>query len=166
MTKVRLLTALSLGTMLFASCEKQIEENPSPKATLASSASTAELPGNWELVGFTGVVPVSNSNTIQTTNIFAMLEDCKKDDKLHFESTGELTQLPGAVQCNAEFVEESEQDDSSDSGSWNLSDDKKTLTLSLGETKAYEVVALTSSTLKLRSVGAADEPYTELEYTR
>lgn len=166
MTKVRLLTALSLGTMLLASCEKQLEENPAPKASNPSSTAAVELSGNWKLVAYTGVVPVPNSTNTKTTNIFAMLEDCKKDDQLHFESTGELTQLAGAVQCNPEFVEESVKDDSANAGSWTLSDDKKTLTLTLGEAKKYQVVSITNSTLKLRSAGATNEPYTELEYAR
>jgi hypothetical protein len=166
MTKVRLLAALSLGTMLFASCEKQLEENPTPQSASQSSSAKAEIPGNWQLIASKGVVPMPNSANTRVTNIFAMIEDCKKDDKLHFESTGELTELPGAVDCNAEFIDASANKSSAKAGSWTLSADGQTLTLTQGQAKQYQVVALSASSLKLRSVGASNEPYTELEYKR
>lgn len=166
MTKVRLLTALSLGTMLFASCEKQVEENPTPQSANQSSTAKAEIPGNWQLVASKGVVPMPNSANTRVTNIFAMLEDCKKDDKLHFESTGELTEIPGAVECDAKFVDASAKDSAPKPGSWTLSADGQTLTVTQGQAKEYQIVSLSASTLKLRSVGTPDKPYTELEYKR
>ena len=157
MTKVRLLTALSLGTMLFASCEKQLEESPAPRATAQSSAD-ASLAGDWKLVAYKGIVPTPND--VRTTNIFMMLDDCSKDNKLNFEATGKLTELEGADICN----KDSKIADKS--GTWTLSTDKKALTLNLGEAKQYQVTSLTASTLKLRSVADAGKPYTELEYAR
>ena len=157
MTKVRLLTALSLGTMLFASCEKQLEESPTPRAT-SQSSTDASLAGDWQLVAYKGIVPTPNN--VRTTNIFMMLNDCSKDNKLHFEATGELTELEGANVCDTESKTPAK------AGAWTLSDDKKALTLNLGEAKEYQVTSLSASSLKLRSVAKAGEPYTELEYTR
>jgi hypothetical protein len=166
MTKVRLITALSLGTMLFAACDKQLEENPTPRSASQSSTAKAEIPGNWQLVAFKGVVPTSNSAAPRVTNIFAMLSDCKKDDKLNFEPTGGLTEVPGAVECEAEVVDKSAKSDAAKPGSWTLSADGQTLTLTQGQAKEYQVVSLSATTLKLRSAGALDQPYTELEYKR
>ncbi|QIL75185.1 lipocalin family protein [Hymenobacter sp. HDW8] len=157
MTKVRLLTALSLGTMLFASCEKQLEESPTPRAT-AQSSTDASLAGDWQLVAYKGIVPTPND--VRTTNIFMMLDECSKDNKLHFEATGELTELEGANICDKESKKEAKP------GTWALSADKKGLTLNLGEAKEYQVTSLSASSLKLRSVAEVGKPYTELEYTR
>ncbi|SMB98532.1 hypothetical protein SAMN00120144_3831 [Hymenobacter roseosalivarius DSM 11622] len=157
MTKVRLLTALTLGTMLFASCEKQLEESPTPRAT-SQSSTDASLAGDWQLVAYKGIVPTPND--VRTTNIFVMLDECSKDDKLHFEAAGELTQLPGANVCMKDAKT------SAKPGTWALSADKKALTLNLGEAKEYLVTSLSASSLKLRSVAKDGQPYTELEYTR
>ncbi|GAB2465467.1 hypothetical protein GCM10011375_34470 [Hymenobacter qilianensis] len=157
MTKVRLLTALSLGTMLFASCEKQLEESPTPRAS-SQSSTDASLAGDWQLVAYKGIVPTPNN--VRTTNIFMMLDECSKDNKLHFEATGELTELEGANVCDKDSKTPAKP------GTWALSTDKKALTLNLGEAKEYQVTSLSASSLKLRSVAKAGEPYTELEYTR
>jgi hypothetical protein len=158
MTKVRLLTALSLGTMLFASCEKQLEESPTPRTASQSSTAPATLPGDWQLTAYKGIVPVPNSTNARVTDAFSMLDACKKDDKLHFAANGELTTLPGATLCDS--------DSKAKVGSWNLDADQKTLTLAQDRTEKYQIVDLTASTLKLRTVAAANEPYIELEYVR
>ena len=163
MTKVRLLITLSLGTMLFASCEKEVEENIALQSVARLSAITAELPGNWQLAAYRGAVPALNTIDTRVTDAFTMLSDCEKDNLLHFEATGELTQLPGADVCDLD------SDTPAKAGSWVLKADEQLLTLSLREAKEYQITALTASTLTLRSVVAAGEPYniyTELEYTR
>lgn len=162
MTKVRLLTALSLGTMLFASCEKEAEENIAPQSATQSSAVSAALPGTWQLTAFRSVASTSSTSNGVVTDIFTLLDECKKDDKLQFEATGVLSELPGAIQCLGD------EENPVKPGSWTLSDDQKTLTLNqdLEETKLYQVVSLTASTLKLRTVAEPNQSYTEVEYTR
>jgi hypothetical protein len=168
MTKVRLLTALSLGTMLFASCEKQAEETPSPKAATQSVTASATLAGDWQLVSYKGIVPAANPENSRVTNVFAMLKACKKDDKLHFTAEGELTVLPGATQCD------NESEAAAKPGTWALSSDEKTLTLTLDQSNTmtldkvntYEITSITANKLTMRTVAAANAPYTELEYKR
>ncbi len=96
---------------------------------------TLPIVGKWKLTAMTVSPPFEG-----VTNIFAILEDCVKDDIYEFKANGTFEFSEGATKCNPD------DDQIWFRGNYTLNSDSKTLNY---EDETYEVLELNNTTLKL-----------------
>ncbi len=111
----------AIAMVSFQSCQKD------------DSNSGGTLEGSWIQVG-------STFDGVNTWNDPDEWDDCEKDDITTFNTNGTYSIDEGATKCDPDDPQ------ISDSGSWSLSSDKKTLTM---DGFSLEVITLTSTDLKV-----------------
>lgn len=122
----KLLTlAVAAFSLSLVSCKK--DDDPTKKEMLTGK--------NWKVTAWTidPALPVIGSN------FYNQLEACTKDDLTSFSADGKATFDEGATKCNV-------SDPQTTTGTWALSTDEKTLSVtSDGETTSITIVSLSSS---------------------
>lgn len=103
----------------FSSCKKD-SDAPAAVTTTPTEYLTA---GNWLTTAITITPGVDIGNGVLLTDLFSTLDACEKDDLLKFNSDGTVTADEGALKCDPNDPQ------SVNDGSWSLSSDNKTLTM-------------------------------------
>ena len=132
-TKYSFIIMLFTVLTVFSSCKKDNETVPAKSKTelLAGVSSKTWKIANYQ-VSYSGV----------TTSLFNWLEDCSQDDITILYANKNFEEKEGNTKC--------ETHDLIDSGTWNLSSDETTLTMSYqdGYTEVGKIIELSASTLK------------------
>lgn len=103
----------------FSSCKKD-SDTPVEDTTTPTELLTA---GNWLTTAITINPGVDIGNGVILTDLFSQLDACEKDDLLIFNTNGTVTADEGAVKCDANDPQ------SVNDGTWTISSDYQTLTL-------------------------------------
>ncbi|MCB0522375.1 MAG: lipocalin family protein [Lewinellaceae bacterium] len=112
--------------------------------TLNSCSKDDEETATDLLTGGTWTLSESRSDIDGDGTLESDIEDCSKDDKTTFEKEGTYKFDEGATKCDP-------ADPQTTTGTWALSSDEKTLTVTeSGLGLAYTIVSLTSNRLELR----------------
>ncbi|WP_448530035.1 hypothetical protein [Raineya sp.] len=134
MKKSSFLSTLFLALLIlggFSACKKKTKD-PSPQEKIL---------GKWRMTAWT--LRASNSTTV--FDLYAITEPCEKDNYLEYKNGGVIVQNEGATKC-------SPSDPQEETGSYSLSADGKTLTITFGgNTTNFEVLELTTTTKKLKT---------------
>lgn len=130
-------------TLLFSSCSKDKDDEQSPKTALLTSSA-------WKMTAYTvepGFPTFDNEGNItgSTNDIFAMLENCEKDDTHKFNADKSLITDEGLTKCES-------SDPQKINGTWSFNVDETSLTITEeGESMTVTIVELTQSVLKIKS---------------
>jgi hypothetical protein len=130
-------------TLLFPSCSKDDDVEQSPKTELLTKSA-------WKMNAYTvepGFPTFDNEGNItgSTNDIFAMLEDCEKDDTHKFNTDKSLITDEGMMKCDS-------SDPQKTNGTWSLNADETSLTITEeGEPQLVTILELTHSVLKVKS---------------
>ena len=116
--------AFSLLLFVFSSCKKDEDLNNNTHDFLTA--------GNWKLIGVTVNPGIVLENGTVITDIYAQLDVCSKDDMLQFNSNGDFISDQGILKCDPEETQIETV------GTWELSNDGKTLTIFNPETSEEE----------------------------
>jgi hypothetical protein len=129
MKQLGILATLVLAVMIFTSCEEN-ESKPSKKELLSGK--------NWKVTAWT-VTPAYEG----TTNVYAILPSCTKDDLTKFDKNGSVTSDEGGSKCDPD-------DDQIATGTWSFNTDETIVSVTYkGETVNYKILDLTSSSVKI-----------------
>ena len=128
-------------TFLFSACKK--DDDVTTKTDLLTSSS-------WKITALTidpALPTFDNEGNItgSTNDLFAMLEDCSKDDIYSFNTDKTLSMDEGASKCD-------NSDPQKSTGSWSFNSDETTLTIKVEEyPETMSILELTDKVLKLKS---------------
>ncbi len=132
------LLALSLT---FTSCKKDKKEDPAPVAKTKTELITGK---NWKVTAATidPAIDLFGTGT-PTTNLYAQLEDCNKDDLIRFDTPNAYKEDEGGTKCDA-------TDPQTITGTWVFSADetKVTTNTASGGSTTFNITELTETTLK------------------
>ncbi len=123
----KILMVAFMGLFILSSCSKDDE-----------SAIDHITGGTWKITE-------SRSDIDGDGDLDDDLESCDRDDEYDFEKDGTLNFDEGATKCDP-------NDPQTEAGTWALSADEKTFTVTSGGFGfAFEVISITSSRMELRS---------------
>jgi hypothetical protein len=138
-TQMLFLSLLSL-TLLFSACSN--DDELTTKTDLLTSSS-------WKVTALT-VDPAfptfdNEGNVTGSTNdLFAMMDDCSKDDTYSFNTDKTLILDEGASKCYNAAPQKT-------TGSWSFNSDETTLTITVdGDPQTMTIVELTDKAIKLK----------------
>jgi hypothetical protein len=138
--RMLLLSLFSL-TFLFSACKK--DDGVITKTDLLTS-------GAWKVTAETidpGFPTFDNEGNItgSTNDLFAMMEDCSKDDIISFKSDKTLIMDEGASKCYNDSPQKN-------TGSWSFNSDETTLTITADvDPQTMTILELTDKVLKLKT---------------
>lgn len=128
--------AAALGIFALAlttGCKKDDDVQPDKIAMLTS--------GSWKLTAMT-VNPAIDWFGEPTTNVFAKMPTCLKDDLTIFKSNGTITYDEGPSKCDP-------SDPQTSTGTWKVNDKQTILTvIADGETNVWDISSLTNDVFK------------------
>lgn len=142
--RIGLLTIFAL-VLLIGACKKD-------------EKSTTELlvDHQWRITAFTSDPAVDWTGTgVLVTDVFSQFEACEKDDLTIFKSGGVVNFDEGAIKCDPSNPQ-------TETGTWALSADEKTLTV---EGDSYEIVTLNENTLKIKYLEDPGPGFPKYTYT-
>ncbi len=138
-SRMLFLSVLSL-TFLFSACQKDDD------VTVNTDLLTSSI---WKMTAFT-VDPAfptfDNEGNItgSTNDLFAMMDDCSKDDTYSFNTDKTLIIDEGASKCD-------NSDPQKVTGSWSFNSDETTLTITFdGDPQTMTIIELTDKVIKLK----------------
>ncbi|WP_162303585.1 DUF5004 domain-containing protein [Hymenobacter sediminis] len=148
MKKLPVFLSLLASTLVFASCEKEIEEIKDPAQEVAAAATTVQskpellAAGPWRLTSLQLATVTPGTDATPAVDLFPRMKDAQRDNLHIFTSGGSYTLDEAAVKAHPEAPQQL-------TGSWTLSGDS--LTVSQAEvTRHYAVEELTNTTLRLK----------------
>jgi hypothetical protein len=128
-------------TFLFSACKK--DDEVITKTDLLTS-------GAWKATALTidpAFPTFDNEGNItgSTNDLFAMMEDCSRDDIISFKADKTLIMDEGASKCD-------NADPQKNSGSWSFNSDETTLTITVdGDPQTMTIMELTDKVIKLKA---------------
>jgi len=140
------LSLLSI-TFLFSACKK--DDEAITKTDLLTS-------GSWKMTALTidpAFPTFDNEGNItgSTNDLFAMMEDCSKDNIYSFNTDKTLSLDEGASKCD-------NSDPQKSTGSWSFNSDETTLTITIEEyPETMIILELTDKDIKLKSTEVEGE---------
>lgn len=141
---------LLAGSLVFVSCEKDKDIDAKQPDKILTS-------GTWKLTALT-VDPAIDWFGTSVTNVYSQLPTCTKDDLTTFQSNGTVNFDEGPSKCST-------NDPQTFTGLWALSNDKKTISITLnGETESWKINQLSSSSVQV-DYEQEDEYGSGLTYT-
>lgn len=137
MKRVLLLASLAI-TCVFTACKKD-DDKPKSKADLLTAK-------NWRVTAAASTEVGANGQTI-TTDEYAQLDACEKDNYFQFKADKKLLINEGKDKCDP-------TDDQEVTGAWDLNSDQTKLTISDPSSSSLsiqgDILELTASTLKVK----------------
>jgi len=132
-------TAVLTAGMLLSSCSK-------------SSSSTDNIVGTWGSASYTVTTTVNSMPLLQYLTDVQGLPADQAQLIANSVNTGLQQKLPGSIQIKSDNTYTATSTSGTDTGTWTLSSDKKTLTIapSTGDPITFDVVSLTSNSLHLQ----------------
>ncbi|MCS6796240.1 MAG: lipocalin family protein [Raineya sp.] len=125
---ILLILGVFLALTTFSGCKKK-KQDPSPQERIL---------GKWRITAWT----IREGNNV--FDLYAIMDACAKDDYWEFRTGGVLAINEGATKCSPSDPQET-------TGNYTLSADGKTLTITeSGSNTVFEVVELSSTTMKLK----------------
>ncbi|GAB3835424.1 hypothetical protein [Hymenobacter jeollabukensis] len=165
MKKLTVYLSLALTLAGLASCEKEIDEVAQPAAQAAADAKTQQTPlqllsgGQWHLTDLKTTSKAAGSTDAVTVSIFGQLKPTMRDNLTQFTADGRYIQDEGATKLNPAMAQQK-------AGSYKLSEDNKTLTVTLPNLeRVYSVEELTATTLRLKLTEGTDDKAVSFEST-
>ncbi|GAB2940630.1 hypothetical protein GCM10027048_01260 [Hymenobacter coalescens] len=160
MKKLPVYLSLALAVVGLASCEKELEEvaQPSIKTEAAAQQTPQQLlaAGQWHMTELTTTSQPADAAQPITTSIYGQLKSSMRDNLTQFTADGRYVQDEGATKINPAMPQQK-------SGSFQLSEDAKTLTVKLPDSeRTFSVEEISASTLRLKTTsgeGAAAVTY-------
>lgn len=149
--KVSMLTIALL--IVLSSCKKD-DAAKTPKDFLTA--------GYWKVTGMEFNPGIDIGGGVVITDVFDLIVPaCVKDDLLKFNTNGTLTEDEGATKCDPDDPQ------TITDGTWTLSDDGKTLTITYpnGQPEVATVTTLNETTLKISTSLTIDLGTGEITYT-
>lgn len=126
------LFVLLAGMVCLDACKKKEDPKPLPRKELLTSTSGKK----WK---------ITSATTTSGFDAFSSREACERDNLYVFYTDNKLVVDEGATKCNS-------SDPQTVTGTWSLSADEKTLTLSVGGWSIlngdFPIVEMTNTTLK------------------
>jgi hypothetical protein len=138
MQKLKVFTGplLLCAVLLATSCSKD-DETPSRKAILTAKA--------WKI----SKVEVKVNGTTSDFTVF-FLEDCNKDNSFTFQENGTYKDDVGTDDCDG--------DEANSTGTWSLSSDEKTLTITTdGDAETWNINSIDSNKIVIESPETTDD---------
>ncbi|MBX0289207.1 DUF5004 domain-containing protein [Hymenobacter sp. HSC-4F20] len=155
MKKLPVFLSLLASTLVFASCEKEIEEIKDPAQEVAAAATTVQskpallAAGPWHLTSLTLATATSGTDATPAVDLFPRMKAAQRDNLHLFQTGGAYTLDEAAVKAYPEAPQQL-------SGTWTLAGDSLTVTQS-EVTRHYAVQELTSTTLRIKLTQASDQ---------
>lgn len=148
MKKLPVFLSLLASTLVFASCEKEIEEIKDPAQEVAAAATTVQskpellAAGPWHLTSLQLATATPGAEATPAVDLFPRMKDAQRDNLHIFNTGGSYTLDEAAVKAHPEAPQQL-------TGNWTLAGDS--LSISQAEvTRHYAVEELTSTTLRLK----------------
>jgi hypothetical protein len=148
MKKLPIYLSLALAVTSLASCEKELEAVPQPKAQ--AEAQMQQTPqqlltnGQWRMTEMTTTTREAGATESITASVFAHLKPALRDDLTQFTAAGSYILDEGASKVKADALQQK-------AGTFVLSEDAQTLTVKMPDSeRKYTVEELTASTLRLK----------------
>lgn len=158
MKKLPLFLSLLASTLVFASCEKEIEEIKDPAQEVAAAATTVQskpellAAGPWRLTSLQLATATPGAEATPAVDLFPRMKDAQRDNLHIFNAGGSYTLDEAAVKAHPEAPQQL-------TGNWTLAGDS--LTVSQAEvTRHYAVEELTSTTLRLKLAQTTEQGIT------
>ncbi|MCC3160093.1 hypothetical protein LJ737_22855 [Hymenobacter sp. 15J16-1T3B] len=156
MKKLPVYLSLALTLAGLASCEKEIEEVAQPSAQ-AADAQAQQTPqqlltsSQWHLTDLKTTSKPAGATDAVTVSIFGQLKPTMRDNLTQFAADGRYILDEGATKLNPAMAQQK-------AGSYKLSDDAKTLTVTLPDLeRVYSVEEISATQLRLKlTTGPAD----------
>ncbi|MBT9392611.1 DUF5004 domain-containing protein [Hymenobacter sp. NST-14] len=146
MKKLPVILSLLASTLVFASCEKEIEElkDPAQDVTAAATQSKPELlaAGPWHLTSLTLATATKSDAAPTAVDILPRLKAAQRDNLHTFKADGTFVLDEAAVKAFAEAPQQL-------TGSWKLTGDSLTVAQP-DVTRHFLVEELSATTLRVR----------------
>lgn len=155
MKKLPVFLSLLASTLVFASCEKEIEEIKDPAQEVAAAATTVQskpellAAGPWHLTGLTLATATPGAAATPAVDLFARLKAAQRDNLHLFTQSGGYTLDEAAEKAYPEAPQQT-------TGTWTLAGDSLTIAQP-NVTRHYAVEELSSTTLRLKLTQAGEQ---------
>lgn len=142
-----MLSMLAMALLVtFSACNKDDDDDDNPMTPTeyltAHSWLTTSVEISPALEIYTGIVVDDLYEEITLLGqTFSFIDDCDKDDLVFFNTDGTVTEDAGAIKCDPDDPQQT------DGGTWTLSDDGKTITMSSSISGVEEDITGQISTL-------------------
>lgn len=148
MKKLPVFLSLLASTLVFASCEKEIEEIKDPAQEVAAAATTVQskpellAAGPWHLTSLTLATAAPGATATPAVDIFSRMKAAQVDNLHTFKADGGYVLDEAALKAYPEAPQQL-------TGSWKLAGDS--LTISQPDvTRHFAVEELTATTLRVK----------------
>ncbi|GGG55239.1 DUF5004 domain-containing protein [Hymenobacter glacieicola] len=155
MKKLPVFLSLLASTLVFASCEKEIEQIKDPAQEVAAAATTVQskpellAAGPWHLTSLTLATAAPGATATPAVDIFPRMKPAQRDNLHSFATSGAYTLDEAAVKAYPEAPQQS-------TGTWKLAGDS--LTISQPDvTRHFAVEELTSTTLRIKLTQTSEQ---------
>lgn len=155
MKKLPLFLSLLASTLVFASCEKEIEEIKDPAQEVAAAATTVQskpellVAGPWHLTGLTMVTAPKSGAAAPEADIFARMKGAQRDNLHTFKADGAYLVDEAAEKAYPEAPQLL-------TGSWKLSGDSL-IVHQADVTRHFAVEEISSTTLRVKLAQANEQ---------
>ncbi|GAB3236881.1 hypothetical protein GCM10027346_27650 [Hymenobacter seoulensis] len=158
MKKLPVFLSLLASTLVFSSCEKEIEEIKDPAQEVAAAATNAQsksellTAGQWHLSGLTLSTTAAGAAATPAIDMLPRLKAAQSDNLHTFKADGSYILDEAAIKAHPEAPQQI-------TGSWKLSGDSLTIAQP-NVTRRFAVEQLTSTTLRIKLTQAGDKGVT------
>lgn len=148
MKKLPVFLSLLASTLVFASCEKEIEELKDPAQEVAAAAANAQskpellAAGPWHLASLTLASATPGAAATPAVDILPRMKAAQRDNQHTFKTDGSYVLDEAAEKAYAEAPQQI-------TGSWKLTGDSLTVTQP-NVTRHFFVEELTTTTLRVK----------------
>lgn len=138
------LLAITACVLLFGACKKD-DNNPSP------DASSILTTGSWQITSSVSVIEYPSPAGTQTVDIYALAQDCIKDNTFKLNANGTITTDEGATKCDPNDPQTFTE------GTWQLSNNDTKMKIDDGTSNVdADLVSVNNSSFTLRYVTYAN----------
>ncbi|WP_170172752.1 DUF5004 domain-containing protein [Hymenobacter rigui] len=155
MKKLPVFLSLLASTLVFASCEKEIEEIKDPAQEVAAAAETVQskpellAAGPWHLTSLTLTTAAQGAAATPAVDILPRMKAAQRDNLHTFKTDGGYVLDEAALKAYAEAPQQV-------TGSWKLAGDSLTVSQP-NVTRHFFVEELTTTTLRVKLTQKGDQ---------
>ncbi|WP_185817107.1 lipocalin-like domain-containing protein [Hymenobacter metallilatus] len=148
MKKLPVFLSLLASTLVFASCEKEIEEMKDPAQEVAAAAATVQskpellAAGPWHLTSLTLSTAAQGAAATPAVDILPRLKDAQRDNQHTFKADGGYVLDEAALKAYPEAPQQT-------TGTWKLNGDSLTVSQP-NVTRHFFVEELNTTTLRVK----------------
>lgn len=155
MKKLPVFLSLLASTLVFASCEKEIEEIKDPAQEVAAAAANAQskpellAAGTWHLTSLTLASTAPGATAAPAVDILPRMKAAQRDNLHTFKADGAYILDEAALKAHPQAPQQI-------TGSWKLNGDSLTVSQP-NVTRHFLVEELTTSTLRVKLTQAGEQ---------